>query len=66
MSLNWSLHDCCISSYLKGTDDWRLLLGCRVLVVSGHREWIENDETVKEKYNLNILGCLSKCRYLYI
>lgn len=37
-----------ISFHLKCTGAWLLLLGCRVLVVCGHSEWIGKDETEKK------------------
>lgn len=35
-------------SYLESAGAWLLLLGCRVLVVCGHSEWISKDEAEKE------------------
>lgn len=35
-------------SYLECAGAWLLLLGCRVLVVRGHREWISKDKAEKE------------------
>lgn len=35
-------------SYLERAGAWLLLLGCRVLVVRGHREWISKDKAEKE------------------
>lgn len=35
-------------SYLESAGAWLLLLGCRVLVVCGHCEWISKDEAEKE------------------